>query len=232
MGRPKHTATAAAATLTAVDLTNGTTTDPNATFHADTTWGTTQRVKADTNHGTIGDTGMDGGMCLADIGNPTGKAGLRVMLSVPTPPESNGSGADEGLCVVVAPSSAPGRNDGFKCGLYVESADDSIKMIDPTRLGSGGKSTVKLDDSADAPGPVTVQMSCYFASSMKLGKAAGYGSGDDAFDAGVISTDGDVAFTTTCWVGLGLMVEAASPSAAQDWGSAIVVSYEWIERTS
>ena len=108
---------AAAAALTTLNIANATKTDPNDVLAAETSLGTTSNIVADTNHGKIGDAGLDPAQLMTDIGSiPSDTNLLHVRFYVGTIPTEDPGGSACTLEIFVAPSNTIATNEGYHTG--------------------------------------------------------------------------------------------------------------------
>ena len=215
---------AAAAGLTTLNIASATKTDPNSVLAAESSLGTTSKIVADTNHGSILDSGLDGCQLMTNLGSiPSDTNILHVRLYIGTVPTEDPGGSTCRLEIFVAPTNSITNNQGYHAGHTVK-ADTTHKLSKLQRAGYGALGSVTLTGD-------WVVVHAYFAfNGTTLAGAQVFASAQNGnFDSSSYTTDSSGTFSAV-WLGLALSQAGNTPSGKPEWDG-VTLEYEWIERT-
>jgi len=212
----------AAAALTTIDLSGGTSTDPNSVLDAASSLGTTSTIIVDQNQGTWTSAGVFRN--LTSIGAiPSDSDILHLVLSVGTFPTEDNNGDCTLEWFVYHTNGASLTNDeGYHGGFVWTSAED-LKGKSIQRAGSRGTNRI-----AQVGTPAVCHAFLFFegtvlSNAWQFVKATDSDSREDYISDNAGDNFDDV------FIGVAISERAHTPTAKPEYGN-VTLKYEWVDR--
>jgi hypothetical protein len=215
----------AAAALTTIDLSGGTSTDPNNVLDAASSLGTTSTLIADQNQGTF--SARTCFRSLTSIGAiPSDSEILHLVLEVGTFPTGDpGSGA--GHCsmewIVYHTNGATlTANEGYHGG-YTQTALVAFKGRSIQRFGANGSNRITQVGT-----PTVCHAFLFFEGTVLSNACQTINATDSGFQDDYLSDNAGDDYDEV-FIGVGLAQQASSPANKITFGN-VTLKYEWVDR--
>jgi len=215
---------AAAAGLTTIDLSAGTSTDPNDVLDPASSLGTTSTLIADQNQGTF--SARNCFRSLTSIGAiPDDCDILHLVLEVGTfptgDPGSGGGHSSMEWIVYHTNGGSLNANEGYHGG-FVQTTGVQFKGRSIQRFGSNGSNRILQVGT-----PAVCHAFLFFQGTELTDACQTINSTDSGFQDDYISDDAGDDYSEV-FIGVGLAQQASSPAADITYGG-VTLKYEWVD---
>ena len=212
----------AAAALTTIDLSGGTSTDPNGVLDAASSLGTTSTIIVDQNQGLWTSAGVFRN--LTSIGAiPSDSDILHLVLSVGTFPTEDNNGDCTLEWFVYHTNGASLTNDEGYHGGFVWTGDEIFKGLAIQRCGSRPATRI-----AQVGTPAVCHAFLFFEGTVLSNACQTINSTDSGFQDDYISDNAGDDFSDV-FIGVAIEVRQHTPVGKPTFGD-VTLKYEWVDR--